>query len=63
VTIDTSDWDRAIVKAAEAIWSRLFTTGREDRIFSDLDQDTFDDLCIQARAAIEAWRQCNGVRR
>lgn len=63
MSLQDTGWDRATLKAAEAIWSRLFTTGREDRLFGELDIDTLDDLCIQARNAIEAWQQCTGIRR
>lgn len=45
-------WPRHVLKAAEGIWSRLHTTGREPRRFDQLDIDTLDDLCIQAGLAL-----------
>jgi hypothetical protein len=55
MTFQDRGWDRPTLKAAEAIWGRLHSTGREERLFGDLDVDTLDDLCIQAEAAAQAY--------
>lgn len=47
-------WPRQVVKGAHAIWWRLHRTDRESRLFADLDIDTYDDLCIQARECLQA---------
>jgi hypothetical protein len=57
---EQTDWPRPTLKAAAAIHARLHTTGREPRLFGDLDIDTLDDLCIQAEAAIQEYREANG---
>lgn len=51
----SEDWPRPIVKAAEGIWLRLHQTDRRPRRFDQLDVDTFDDLCIQAELAVNAY--------
>jgi hypothetical protein len=56
------EWSRATVKAAYAIWARLHATGREPRQFGDLDQDTLDDLCIQAQHAAQAYMAAASTR-